>query len=292
MIAVGRARSFARVAVGAVVGALLLAFAAIQLASDSLNAAAAANGSLPARIPIAYGVAVYRALDRIAPAAYVEASLAGYELSTGDPDAALRHALQLPPSPVRDELLARTAAARGDRALALEYDLAAPDVEAVQRVVGALLPGHPAQAYALERALNVRLSLLSTHPDAVAETSWRMGELANRTAWRQVPGSPAQIAWLKIGMRHFQAAADLAPLSGKYAIAAANQAVQLGDLGRGARLFARAVAADPASADAVAGLGVVAFRRGDRAGARADLQRARKLDPNALMVRALERDLR
>jgi tetratricopeptide (TPR) repeat protein len=92
-------------------------------------------------------------------------------------------------------------------------------------------------------------------------------------------------------MGHFQTATDLAPLSEKYAIAAANQAEQLDDYERASQLFARAAAADPASADAIAGLGVVAYRRGDVAAARGYLDRARRIDPAALMVRALERDL-
>ena len=239
-----------------------------------------------------FALAVYRTLDRIAPAPYVESTLAAYELSAGRADAALRYALRLPASPTRDELLARVAAARGDAALALEYDLAAPDADAVEAAVLALVPTSPAAAYELERALNARLSLTTTHPDAIAESSWRMGELANRQAWREIPGSPSQYAWLRRGMVRLQTATDLAPLSEKYAIAAANQAVQLGDLKRAGRLFARAVAADPGSADALAGLGVVAFREGDAPSARAYLARARRIDPNALMVRALERDVR
>lgn len=282
----------ARVAIGAVVAALLMAFATIQLASDSFSASAAVAGTVPARVPVAFGAAVYRVLDRVAPAPYVETTLAAYELSLGRTGAALLYARRLPPSPWRDETFARVSAARGDAALALEYELAAPNVDAVQAAVAGLLPSSPAAAYALERALNARLSLTTTHPDAVAETSWRMGLLANRQAWREIPASPTQVSWLRRAMRNFQTATDLAPFSEKYAIAAANQAALLGDLVRASQLFARAVAADPASADAVAGLGVVAFQRGDLASARAYLVRARHLDAHALMVRALERDLR
>ena len=280
-----------RVAVALVVAALLVAFGAIQLASDSFAVAAAVPGSLPSRVPAGFGLAVYRALDRVAPAPYVETTLAAHALAAGETAEALRFALRLPASPSRDELLARIAVTQGDTPLALEYFLAAPDVDAVETSVQALVPSDPASAYALERALNARLALTTTHPDALAETSWRMGELANRTAWRKVSGSAEQQAWLSRAMRHFQTATDLAPLSEKYAIAAANQAEQLGDHERASLLFSRAVAADPASADAIAGLGVVAYRRGDVAAARVYLDRARRIDPDALMVRALERDL-
>jgi len=282
---------FARVAVGAVIGALTLAFAAIQLASDAFAAPVAASGSLPSHIPLGFGLAVYRALDRIAPAPYVETTLATQALAAMRFDVALHYALRLPASAARDELLARIASARGDSALALEYYVAAPDVDAVQTSVRALLPGNPAAAYALERALNARLSLTATHPDAIAATAWRLGELANRQAWRETSGSPAQNAWLRRAMQHFATATDLAPLSDKYAIAAANQAAQLGNLDGARQFFARALVANPGSADATAGLGVVALRSGDPATARAYLDRARRLDPSALMVRALEREL-
>ena len=111
---------------------MLTAFGAIQLASDAYAAPAAAPASLPAHVPVAFGVAVYRALDRVAPAPYVESTLAAYALSQGRSGDAPRYALRLPPSPARDALLARVAAARGDGELALEYFLAAPDVDAVQ----------------------------------------------------------------------------------------------------------------------------------------------------------------
>ncbi|HEY5426128.1 MAG TPA: tetratricopeptide repeat protein [Candidatus Tumulicola sp.] len=266
-------------------------FAAIQTASYAFDASVAAPGSLPTRVPLRFGLAVYRALDRVAPAAYVESTLAANALAQGNPAVALRYALRLPASPSRDELLAHVARARGQSELALEYFLAAPDVDAVQSAATALAVRDPAAAYALERTLRARLARLTTHPDGVAETSWRMGELANERAWREVSGSRAQDAWLGRAMKDFQSAADLAPLSEKFAIAAANQAALLGDLSRAAALFTRAADVNPGSADAVAGLGVIAYRRGDLNSARKYFVRARRLDPQALMVRALARDL-
>ena len=264
----------------------MVAFATIQLASDALDAPVAAPGSLPARVPPAFGLAVYAALDRVAPAPYVEATLAQRALDRGDPAAAQRYALRLPPTPARDELLAKISAARGDAALALEYDLAAPDVDAVQARVEALTGADPVAAYALERALEARLELLATHPDTVAETWFRMGELANVIARRAPPGA-LQRTWFERGMHDLAAAVALAPWSGKYLVGAANQAALLDDLPQAQRLFARAVDADPESADALAGLGVVAYRRGEIQTARADLARARELDPQSGMVRAL-----
>ncbi|MGC2408115.1 MAG: hypothetical protein WA431_17050, partial [Candidatus Cybelea sp.] len=181
---------------------------------------------------------------------------------------------------------------RGQAALAREYFLAAPDPAAVESAAEALAARDPAAGYELERLLQTRLARSGTHPDAVAETYWRLGLLANREAWRQVSGSARQRAWLERGLRAFEAAVSLAPLSERYVISAANQADLLGDRRRAAALFAQGVEIDPASADAIAGQGVVAWENGDRTAATAYLSRARALDPLALMVRALERDLR
>jgi tetratricopeptide (TPR) repeat protein len=237
-------------------------------------------------------VAVYRVLDRIAPAPYVEISLAREALQRGDADAAERYSVRLPGSPIRDELFAAIAIQRGQRVLALEYLFAAPDPGAIDRVAQSLAPRDPVSAYAMERLLTVRLARDGPHPDAVAQTYWEMGRLANRTAWRQVPGGALQRSWLERGLDDFDTAAALAPFSERYLVEAANQADLLGKRERARQLFARAAAIDPASADAVAGLGVIAWQSGDRRAAVTYLQRARRLDPHALMVRALEGDVR
>ena len=118
---------------GAATAALLLGLAAVQFASDALHRNAAAPGTLPRAIPENAALAVYRALDRIAPAPYVEETLARHALDEGNADAAERYATRLPASPVRDELLARVALVRGQKRLALEYFLAAPDAVAMHR---------------------------------------------------------------------------------------------------------------------------------------------------------------
>ncbi|HVA32980.1 MAG TPA: tetratricopeptide repeat protein [Candidatus Baltobacteraceae bacterium] len=243
-------------------------------------------------MPPAFGLAVYRVLYAIAPAPYVASSLAEHALQSGDPAAAARYAVALPASPTRDELLARVALARGQAELALEYFLAAPDVAEVQATAQARAATSPAAGYALERLLERRLALLATHPDDVADAYFAMSQLANRQAWREVPASRRQGFWLYRGMRDLQSAIDLAPFSDKYLIAGANQAMLLGKLDRAESLFARAVDANPGSANAVAGLGTIAFERGDFDKARAYLRRARALNRSALMVRALQRFLR
>jgi tetratricopeptide (TPR) repeat protein len=286
-----RRYGFFRATVIVLVAMTIFAFGLVQLASYSLDASAAAPGTLPARVPLGFGLAVYRTLDRVAPAPFVESTLAEQSLAAGDLEAAQRYALRLPASPTRDELLARAALARGETSLALEYYLAAPDVDAVQAEADKLAPGDPAAAYELERHLKDRLALLTTHPDAVAETYWHLGELANRNSWKYAVGSAIRQSWTRRGYSDFDSAVALAPLSERYVIADANQAMMLGDVARAGDLFQKAVDDDPESANALAGLGVAAVARGDRALAHAYLRRARALDPSSAMVRALERSL-
>lgn len=243
-------------------------------------------------MPLRYALTVYRVLDRIAPAPYVEIALARQALASGDADGAERYAVRLPGSPLRDELFAAIAMQRGQRVLALEFLLAAPDPNAIEERAQSLASRQPAAAYEMERLLEVRLARDRTHPDAIAQSYWEMGRFANRTAWQEVPGSKLQRAWLERGLRDFETAAALAPLSERYLLEAANQADLLDDRRRAEQLFERAADIDPSSADALAGLGSIAWQNGDRRAAIAYLERARRSDPNALMVRALERDLR
>jgi tetratricopeptide (TPR) repeat protein len=277
--------------VGAVLVGLLATFACVQAASDAFAANAAASYSIVRHVPLRFATAVYATLARIAPAPYVTSTLAGYALDRGDSVRAHAYAISLPASPVRDDLLGRAAATGGDAALAFEYFLAAPDVDAVESYVESVATHDPAKAYLLERILSRRLALSETHPDGVAETQWRMGLLANRRAWREIPDSPAQGAWLHRAMDAFERALGIAPLSDRYAIAAANQAMLLGEIERSQALFAQAERSNPGSADAIAGLGVAAYQQGDVRAASEDLARAQRIDPNALMVRALARDI-
>ena len=292
-MAVPQTYALFRFTLGAVVVALLIAFGAIQLASDSLTAGAAVRGTLPTRVPASFGLAVYRALDRIAPAPYVEASFAQAALARHEPDAAERYAVRLPSSPVRDELLARVALLRGQPVLAVEYFLAAPDPDAVQAAVQVLAARDPAAAYAVERLLRNRLAR-----GGDSSRRRRRGRLADGTASKPqgLAASSRQCRFRTRGSPRaagdFEAAVALAPLSERYAVEAANQADLLRDRHRAQELFAHAAAIDPSSADAIAGLGVLAWERGDQQAAVADLARARALDPRSLMVRALERELR
>ncbi|HEY9085616.1 MAG TPA: hypothetical protein VIN40_06740 [Candidatus Tyrphobacter sp.] len=246
---------------GAAIALVLSVFGGIQFASDGFGASAAALGSLPRRVPIGPAIAVYRILERIAPAPYVESTLAQYELENGDADAAQRDAVRLPPIPVRNELLGRIALARRDRVLALEYFFAAPDIDALQREVLRVAQNDPVAAYAFERHVSERLAALQTHPDAVAEAHWTMAELAEESALRLSRQNAARKAWLRRGLGDGIVAVQLSPLSEKYVLEVASLELGLGDLDAARRWYRRALGVDPGSADALAGLRTLARTR-------------------------------
>lgn len=269
--------------------------ALIQGASDALYASAASPGSFPSHLSPAVGARIYGALASVAPLPSFEAMLATYALKSGDAVGAQAAAVRLPDSTMRDELLGQSAMLRGDRRAALEYFLHAPDAAAVGREVNRQARRHPLVAAALERRLLDRLTALTTHPDAVAEANWRLGELLTRAAY--LPSSAAHPIVLdpvrsQQAMNHYLQAADLAPLNTKYLLAAAAQSLLMGDLAGAQRFYQRGVDADPTNADSVAGLGVVAVREGDLAQARARAAAAAKLNPRSHVLAKLRELLR
>jgi tetratricopeptide (TPR) repeat protein len=232
------------------VAALLLAFGIIQAASDSLNATVAVPQSLPHEIPPAFGLRIYRVLDRIAPSVFVETTLAHYELEHGDLGAALRYAVRLPPIAERNELLGRIALADGDRVLALEYFFAAPDIAALQREVAGIAKRDPPAAYAYEVRVLERLAVMRTHPDAVAEAYYTMGVLASEAGYCFAPRSTARDSWMRRGLRDALAAARLAPLSEKYLLEVAAVELNLGNRVEARHWYERVLRIDPGSAAA------------------------------------------
>jgi len=217
----------------------------VQLGSDAIFG----------RAPRAVGIAVYGALERIAPAPYVEQMLARSALESGDLDGAQAHAIRMPANPARNELLAQIADARGQSQLALEYYLVAPDVAAVGRYVTAMGVKDPVGAYALESDLLAHLEALTTHPDAVAEAYWTLGRLATRRGYLDPPSRAD--AW-KASLVDYRQAVALAPLSEKYWLALGNQYVLLEDWPSARDAFERARGINPSSVDAAAGLALSA----------------------------------
>ncbi len=261
----------------AVVIVVLAALGVVQFASASF---VAEPHTLSALIPRTFGLAVYGVLDRVAPAPYVEETLAENDLSRGDLDAAEHHAVRLPGSARRDDLLGRIAAARGETTLAQEYYFAAPDFDRMQAAIAQVGKNNPVAAYDLEVRFGGRLATLRTHPDALAESYFLAGVYADANSR------------LDLSLQQYERALALAPLSVKYLLSAANEALKLGEYEKARQYYQRGLDLNPASGDLLGGLGLVALHEGRRAQAQLYAARARAVDPHAGMLAALERALR
>ncbi len=277
-----------RLLLGIVTAVLTLGLACVQFASASLFGGMGARQSLPAHLQSAFGARIYGALERIAPAPYVESMLAGAALRSGDLDAAERHALQLPSSPGRNELLAQIAERRGRPRLALEYYAVTPDISAVDRYVRLLARTDAGAAYDLENGMKDRLEALTTHPNAVAEAYWRLGELAALCGYRSAASRRAM--W-QTALDNYRSAVAIAPFSEKYLLAEANQRVLMTDWSDARTVFLRAVDVDPNSAAAYAGLSLSASKTGNPALASQYAARARALDPTVSVGAGVEHDV-
>lgn len=260
----------------------------VQLASASIFSFAAAPNSLVSRLHAGTGVAIFSRLARVAPAPYVETMLAGNALRLGDIREAAAYARNIPGGAIKSELLGRIALARGQGELAREYFLGAPDVDEMQAQISAISQTNADAAFGWELALKNRLQSLTTHPDAVAFAYWRMGQLITLRGYRS---PPLRATLWRQGMRYYAVAARLAPLSERYLLAAGSQALLLRDDDVARNYFRRGVNVDPTSADAYAGLGIVAYRARNLAEARTYASLARERDPHALILAHLDLDL-
>ncbi|MFN2528390.1 MAG: hypothetical protein ABR584_06690 [Candidatus Baltobacteraceae bacterium] len=258
-----------------------MSLAVLQAASASIYAGAGSPASIPAHIPPEFGRSAYEAIERIFPESWVESMLVRSALSSKNLSDAQAHLARMEPSVTRSELAARIALEQGDHSAAMNHFLDAVDVDAVQAEVDRLTKaGRIAKAYALENAVRTRLRSNATHPDAVAESYWRSGVLTT------ILGD------LEVGLADYRHALALAPFSEKYLLAAGTQSLNLHQYKNARDYFERSISVDPASADAYAGMGVVALRQGHRASAERYERRSRTLDPNSQMLAALDRDLK
>ncbi len=255
--------------------------AVLQFASAAVFSSSASRFSLPARLPPGLGASIYGRIEHVLPVPFVESMLVDADIEQHHWTAAQQHVLRLPPSTARSEFLAQIALQRGDRAAATQDFLDAVDVDALRAEVERLAAaGNVRAAYALENATRARLASTPTHPDLVAESYWRSGELA------------ARLLLSEAALTDYRRALTLAPFSEKYLLAAGTQAIALQRYRVARSYFERCLSVDPASADALAGLGLVALRSGDRATAQLFAQRSRAIDPNAEMLASLERAMR
>lgn len=239
-------------------------------------------------LPAQGGVAIFSRIESVAPAPYVETMLADNALRVRELSGAAGYAHKLPAGAIKSELLGRIALARGQDELAREYFLAAPDVDEMQMQIGAISQTNADAAFQWELALKDRLQSLTTHPDAVAFAYWRMGQLSTLRGYRS---PPLRATLWRQGLHYYTVAARLAPLSERYLLAAGSQALLLRDDAVARSYFQRGVDADPTSADAYAGLGIIAYRAEDFSQARTFAALARERDPKAVILAHLDLDL-
>ena len=211
-------------------------------------------------------------------------------LDAGDAAAAQTHVDRMAPSVEREELLARIALARGDHAAAMGHFLDAADINALDAEVDRLRHADRIdEAYVLESATRERLARTGTHPDAVAESFWRSGELATAHGYEN---PPQRDHWFLIGLDDYRQALALSPFSEKFLLAAGIQSLDLLQYKASRAYFARSIDVNPASAQAYAGLGIIALRSGDRRAAQAYAARSRALDSHSRFLARLDRELR
>ena len=232
-------------------------------------------------MPKPLGLSIYHALDRIAPFAFVEETLATQALTAGDLDTAERYAQRIPPNPRRDDIYGEIAQKRGQTKVAAEYFFAAADVDRMQTIVTDLAKTNPKAALDLDLRFGQRLAALETHPDALAET-WFNAGVINEELHHRVDS-----------LNDYERALHLAPLNMKYVLGAGNEAYWGGDFAEATRVYQYGIDnVDPASGDVYAGLGLVALHQGDRNRAKAYAIRARALQPDSDMLKTLEKALK
>lgn len=243
---------------------------------------------MPAHLPRGAGEQIFNAIDRHVRVSFVKETLAGIALNERRYDDADREVGALAPSPARSELEGRIAAARGDRSKAIRYFLAASDLTAIGSEVDRLeASGSYRAAYDLENSLREGLLRTETHPDAVAESYWRSGELAAAIASTSGP----KVRWLRVALAYLTKAHALAPFSEKYLLAAGIQALALGENGLARTFFQQCIDLNPESADAYSGLGLVLVRDGRFDQARLLLERSRAIDPQSKLILKLQQEL-
>ena len=212
---------------------IALPCALIQVASSAVYAREATPASFPAHLPPALGRSWYGLAYRIAPLPFFDEMLAEDALRRVYLDEAAQDAARLA-DPTRSELEARIALARGDTRSAAQLFLRAGDDAAIDGDVRSLMrAGRYGEAEALERSLRDRLQQTATRPNALAESWWELGRIAERL------GREGEAA------DDYAHASALAPLNTKYLIDAATLASRRHDDRTAAVLRARAHAIDP-----------------------------------------------
>ncbi len=247
----------------------LLAFALTEAASAALLRAAAAPFSLPRALPAAWALPLAQTAYRLLPTPWNAEAAARAALARGDSATAERWIARMPRSVYAIALRAALAEERGDAESAAAYDLRDGDAQALARIVDELATRDLTRALQLQRHVVVALENDPSHPPSRAEAFWRLGMLEARSGHRDA------------ATRSYARAVDLAPYAGLYALSYAQQ-LWYGehDAVAADHYFRRTLENDPTAAPAYVGLARIAAARGDRAAVRADLARARAIDPH------------
>ncbi len=240
-------------------------------------------------VPAAVGTRVDAFGTRVPMPLALRLVLARVALSRGDLVYAREATAALGESRDRSALEAEIAERQGDTAGAVRAYLAAGDLAGIDAAVARLeAAGRASDALALQMEVVRRLESDRTQIDALAQAYYGLGRVTQTSAYALAPRSPKRRPTERRALDAYERALRLAPLSMRYLIAVANQAINVDDLAKAQSTFERARDRDPTSAEPLTGLGDVALRRGDRATSRAMLERARAIDPNSAAVHRLE----
>jgi tetratricopeptide (TPR) repeat protein len=251
----------------AAAGALVVALAAVQLASSAAYGDLAARPSLPAMLHDA----APRLLRPLLGGRLAQAKAA---LHDGDAAGAERLIAGLPDDAETADVRGRLAELRGDRDAALAAYVRAGDVVRAQRLIDAVAASDPLRAVAHQTRL---IAVLRADPNAaevLGEAWWRLGQLQAAAGYRDARRRPA---YWHDAESSYERALELAPNEETYLLAAGYQSLANGDAAASQRFYTRAAEVVPDSADAYAGLAWTAAAAHDCSRARTNLARARAL---------------
>jgi tetratricopeptide (TPR) repeat protein len=262
--------------------------AALVQAVDSLALATyAVAPSWMSYVPLSWRQAAGGAIDGGFPApAAAHLALVRVALDAGDLDLAARRVAALAPSPDRNVFEGRIAQRRGDLAAAGVDYARGGDAESAARLIDALdAAGNLAGALDLQKRVIAGLPVTPGNAAARADAWWRLGQLYQSQAYALPIAARGSLE--RRAADAYDRAAELAPLSAKFVLAAGNERLNLDDVAAARRAFDALLGQDPHNEDALLGLADAAIRAGDVEAARGFLRRAQVFHDDARVEAAL-----